>query len=242
MRTPAAKVSMMGVILSSIFLLGSMSPVAVEAAELMPLSEVFAPPVEVEPWVEREVSPCQIPTTTPSPEQLAAEAGEYAQWKNNYASLPWYCKAEFDVPAWFGEEMNENLRWLLLELTVHYGLSLEAAVGIAANCWYESHWEPGAIAYDGSGSYGLCQWLGSRQSLLWAWCSRNGLDASTVEGQAAYIIYELSEVYDIDLTGSAYDCAYNFCLYYEAPLNAYSAAVTRGQYAQELYEQLTEGL
>lgn len=228
----------MGVILSSIFLLGSMSPVAVEAAELLPLSEVFTPPVEEEPWVEREVSPRQIPTTTLSPEQLAAQEEEYARYKRQYDSLPWYCKGTFDVPEWLSADLNENLRWLLLELTVHYGLSLEAAVGIAANCWYESHWEPGAYAYDGSGSYGLCQWLGTRQSILWAWCDRNGLDGSTIEGQAAYILYELAEVYDIDLSGTAYECAYNFCVYYEAPYNVYSAAVTRARYAEQLYEEL----
>lgn len=236
------KLSMAGLILSSIFLLGSMSP-GVEAAEVFTptLSRIYEPTSE-EVCIEQPVVPRQIPVTTPSPEQLAAEQAERERWEDNYDSIPWYAKEEFDVPAWFDQSMDDNLRWLLLELTVHHGLSLEAAVGIAANCWFESQWEPGVFAYDGSGSYGLCQWLGSRQSLLWTWCGRNDLDASTITGQVAYILYELNEVYDIDLTGTAYDCAYNFCVYYEVPLNRYAAAIERAQYAQDLYEQLEEGL
>lgn len=237
------KLLMAGLILSSIFLLGSMSP-GVEAAEVFTptFSMIYEPPSKEEILTERVVVPHQATISTPSPERLAFEQAERERWEDNYDSIPWYAKVEFDVPAWFDQDMDDNLRWLLLELTVHHNLSLDAAVGIAANCWFESRWEPGVFAYDGSGSYGLCQWLGSRQSLLWTWCDQNGLDASTITGQAAYILYELNEVYDIDLTGTAYDCAYNFCVYYEAPLNRYAAAIERAQYAQGLYDQLTEGL
>ena len=65
------------------------------------------------------------------------------------------------------------------------GLNTAAACGVMANIDKESTFNPSVSSRDGS--YGLCQWTGSRKSNLFSYCDQNGLDSSSVEGQIAFL-------------------------------------------------------
>ncbi|MCD8218213.1 MAG: phage tail tip lysozyme [Clostridiales bacterium] len=130
------------------------------------------------------------------------------------------------------------------------GFSVAAACGILANIYSESAFNCNAKGdYDSSGnytSYGLCQWHASRLTSLKNYCSSNGLDYTTVEGQLAYLVYELqtsaykTKVYDrlmsvSDDADGAYWAAYYWCYYYEIPANYASVAETRGSLAMNYF-------
>ncbi|MCD8231927.1 MAG: phage tail tip lysozyme [Clostridiales bacterium] len=130
------------------------------------------------------------------------------------------------------------------------GFSVAAACGILANIYSESAFNCNAKGdYNSNGdytSYGLCQWHGSRFTSLKEYCSSNGLDYTTVEGQLAYLMYELqtstykTKVYDrlmsvSDDADGAYWAAYYWCYYYEIPANYKSVSETRGNLAMNTF-------
>ncbi len=110
-----------------------------------------------------------------------------------------------------------------------YGYNRAAVAGILANIKFESTFNPN----DTTGIYyGLCQWGGGRRENLYAYCAANGLDASTIEGQLAFMQYELTNRYgrvyrDLlaceDSADGAYYAAVRFCNGYEG------AATDRGR-------------
>jgi len=145
---------------------------------------------------------------------------------------------------------NSNEEIIFEYLVNTAGFSVAAACGILANIYVESGFNCNAKGdYDSSGnytSYGLCQWHSSRFTSLKNYCSSNGLDYTTVEGQLAYLMYELqtsaykTKVYDrlmsvSDDADGAYWAAYYWCYYYEIPANYASVAVTRGTLAMNYF-------
>lgn len=110
-------------------------------------------------------------------------------------------------------------------LTSTYGYSEAAACGILANIRFESNF----TADVGDYYYGLCQWGGSRRDNLYSYCSTNGLDAATIEGQLAFMQSELTGAYSgvhdylmnvEDSAQGAFAAGDYFCRYYEAAASA----------------------
>ena len=106
------------------------------------------------------------------------------------------------------------------QLTSVYGYNRAAACGILANLWFECNFNPDAGDY----YYGLAQWGGSRKDNLYSYCASNNLDAATIEGQLAFMNYELSNNYSgvknyllqvEDTSDGAYNAAVYFCDHYE---------------------------
>ena len=123
-------------------------------------------------------------------------------------------------------------------LTNTYGYNKAAACGILANIRFESNFNPDIGDY----YYGLCQWGGSRKDNLFSYCASNGLDATTIEGQLAFMNYELdgyysgvkSYLYSIDNSASgAWNAGDYFCRYYEAA----ASADGRGDLASDYFSQ-----
>ena len=121
-------------------------------------------------------------------------------------------------------------------LTGTYGYNRAAACGILANIRFESNF----ISDIGDYYYGLCQWGGSRKDSLYSYCSENGYDASTIEGQLAYMNYELTYGYGgvkdyllsvPDSSQGAYDAAIYFCNHFEGA----ASNEGRGELAQDYY-------
>lgn len=128
-------------------------------------------------------------------------------------------------------------------LTEDMGLSTAAACGVLANIEHESAFQPTIVGDQGT-SYGLCQWHNERYAALRGFCGAMGLDYRTVEGQLAYLKYELGNHYTsllltlkaLDNTPEgAYRAAYLWCMQFERPSNAEVKAVNRGGLARNKY-------
>ena len=128
-------------------------------------------------------------------------------------------------------------------LTEELMLSNAAACGVLANIEHESNFQP-TIYGDKGTSYGLCQWHNERFTALRGYCNALGLDYRTVQGQMAYLKYELGNKYTsllltlqaIDNTpDGAYRAAYLWCVRFEMPSNMQVKAVQRGELAQGKY-------
>lgn len=140
-----------------------------------------------------------------------------------------------------GKYSNEELIYLFL--TQEMNLNCAAACGILANIRAESSFRP--TAYNSSGgSYGICQWTGSRKTRLQNYCKDAGLDYTTLTGQLYYLEYELENHYTKTLTyirgvensaQGAYDAGYYWCYNFEVPANRESRSRSRGETARDTY-------
>lgn len=123
------------------------------------------------------------------------------------------------------------------------GYNTAAAAGLLANLKAESSFRPDANGDSGT-SYGICQWHASRKTRLINWCSDNGYDYTTLEGQLYFLKYELEKYYPSvhkymkgvsDTAQGAYDAGYYFCYHFEAPANRASKSQSRGNSAKNTY-------
>lgn len=139
-----------------------------------------------------------------------------------------------------GKYSNEQI--IFTFLTQNMKLNVAAACGILSNIRKESAFSP--TAYSSDGSYGICQWTGSRYTRLKTYCSQNNYDHSTLAGQLFYLKYELENHYTATLSyirnvensaSGAYAAGYYWCYYFEVPANRASVSVTRGNYAKDTY-------
>ena len=150
------------------------------------------------------------------------------------------------LSPWVFADAGERLaveREVFDYLTEELMLSNAAACGVLANIEHESNFQP-TIYGDKGTSYGLCQWHNERFTALRGYCSAIGLDYRTVEGQMAYLKYELGNKYTsllltlqaIDNTpDGAYRAAYLWCVRFEMPSNMQVKADQRGELAQGKY-------
>lgn len=131
---------------------------------------------------------------------------------------------------------SENADYIFEVLTQKLGYSEAAACGIMANIRCESTFNPHAWNA-GGGSYGLCQWTGGRYGRLQSWCRSNGYDYTTIDGQLAYLEYELESHYrgveeylrSVENTSDgAYQAGQYYCYHFEAPASRGSVSVYRG--------------
>lgn len=134
-------------------------------------------------------------------------------------------------------------RQIYTYLTEQMGLSTAAACGVLANIEHESAFQPTVVGDKGT-SFGLCQWHNERWTALRSYCSLMGLDYRTVEGQMAYLRYELGTNYgsllltlkSLDNTPEgAYRAAYLWCTRFERPANMEAKGAERGNLARGKY-------
>lgn len=126
-------------------------------------------------------------------------------------------------------------------------LNTAAACGIMANIYHESrfkHYAEGDINISGGPSFGLCQWRESRKANLKNYCNQQGISMESVEGQLAFMNYELQKSYksvyntltSVPNTASgAYDAAHKFCISYEVPADRNAKGIERGNLARTSY-------
>ena len=123
------------------------------------------------------------------------------------------------------------------------GLNTAAACGILANIQHESGFRTEALGDSGT-SYGICQWHNNRFSNLKKWCSDNGYDYKTLDGQLRFLEHELVTGYKSMLAGfkkapntaqGAYQVGYDWCYKFERPANKSQKSVERGNLAKNTY-------
>ncbi len=129
-------------------------------------------------------------------------------------------------------------------LTQEYGYNNAAGAALLANIKRESSFNPTNTSKPSGVSYGLCQWTGSRRTRLQNWCKENGFDYTTIQGQIAYLDYEMKTYYksvynylrDLPNTAQgAYDGAYYFSMNFEKPAGGTRSAAARGAIARDTY-------
>ena len=142
---------------------------------------------------------------------------------------------------------SDNKTQIFSYLTKEMGLNSAAACGIMANIERESNFKPNIVAKDSNGRYsgGLCMWNGGRFTNLKNYCSKNGYDYMSIEGQLNYLEYELQKsaykhIYNYikkvaDTSSGAYNAAYYWCYYFEIPANKAVKAKQRGNMASKNY-------
>lgn len=123
------------------------------------------------------------------------------------------------------------------------GMNAAGACGVAANVAAESAFHPTASGDSGT-SYGICQWHASRFTNLKTWCSENGKDYTTLDGQLWFLKYELEKSYSAVLTyiksvantaEGAYNAGYRWCMKFEIPANTEATSQKRGAAARDTY-------
>ncbi len=133
---------------------------------------------------------------------------------------------------------NESAVYDYLVHTMGYNGA--AACGVLACIAAESSFNPNA----GSTYYGLCQWGTTRKANLKSYCSSNGYDYTTVDGQMHFLQHELTTSYSSvnnylksvsNDSAGAYYAGYYFSYYYLIPGNRQSTSVTRGKTAMNTY-------
>lgn len=140
--------------------------------------------------------------------------------------------------------VQENRETIYDFMKKEMGFNTAAACGVLANIQAESSFRPEASMIDTNGllSYGLCQWNGPRFTALQEYCARNNLDYETVEGQLAYLKYELehseasacAKVKNVPNTAEgAYTAGYNWARYFERCSSVYFE--TRAKLARDTY-------
>ena len=142
------------------------------------------------------------------------------------------------------EEQKENIRIITDFLRFDLDLPDSAVAAILANMHRESSFDPLAID-DTRGFFGLCQWSRSRWMDCFYFCQDRGLDRFSLDGQLAFLRYELEGEYEwiyrqyllpaeISEDG-AQEAQYAFCEYYEAPLDPEWEQVRRSRLVAEIY-------
>ena len=120
------------------------------------------------------------------------------------------------------------------------GYTRAAACGVVANVWYESGGDTTCVGDYGT-SYGIVQWHATRRTNLINWCTKNGYSYSSLKGQLYFLRHELIEDYPTvhnylkalgNTDKDAYNAAYHFCYYFEAPASRASQSAKRAAYAR----------
>ena len=85
---------------------------------------------------------------------------------------------------------GENIEPILKYLRDKVGLNSAAAIGVLANIYVESAFDPQAVN-DRSQAYGLCQWLGGRKANLLNYCKNAGINFAELKSQLKFLKWEL---------------------------------------------------
>ena len=102
---------------------------------------------------------------------------------------------------------------------------------------------------DNNTSYGICQWHADHKTNLINYCKSNNLDYTTLEGQLAFLKYELvnsySKIYNYMLdekntADGAYDAGWYWCYNFEVPANRDRLCDTKAILLNTYWEQYSK--
>lgn len=140
--------------------------------------------------------------------------------------------------------INSNQQYIYSHF-INKGMPAESAAAIASNTFDESGCDTNACCIDTNGlvSYGICQWNGERYDNLYMWCSAEGYDYTSLDGQLAYLDYELENGYSCVLSqlmagGDVWYMAYIWAGQFEICSDDYWN--TRGDNALALYNNIRQ--
>jgi len=150
---------------------------------------------------------------------------------------------EVDPSRYPAANITVNTVVLYRFLTREMDLNHAAACGVLANVQLESNFRPLALGDSGT-SYGICQWHNGRFTSLMNYCKSHDLDYNTLEGQIAYLKWDLTHgykgVYEAlkkveNTPEGAYKAGFLFCWRFEIPDQVAARSKRRGNLAREEY-------
>ena len=141
-------------------------------------------------------------------------------------------------------QREANMLQIAAFLRYEMELPDSAIAAVLANMDRESAFDPRAIDETGC-FFGLCQWSKTRWLNCFQFCRKNDLDRLTVEGQLAFLRFELEGEYDWiyrqfllsaeDSEDGAQEAQYYFCDLFEAPTDVEWEQVWRSKLVAEVY-------
>ena len=148
-----------------------------------------------------------------------------------------------EMEAWAAASNEETIYQYLKN---NLGLNTAQACGVLANIKNESGFNPTAHCIDTNNktSYGICQWNGGRFDALRNYCSNNGYDYKSLNGQLHYLEYELNHSENAAYKGvkafentreGAYNAGYYWAQRFERCASQYYAG--RGELARNYWDQ-----
>lgn len=142
------------------------------------------------------------------------------------------------------EAREENVRAAMTFLREELALPDSAVAAVLANMYRESAFDPQAVDA-GHQFFGLCQWSRLRWTNCYLFCAEQGLDRLSMEGQLAFLKYELEGEYswiweDYLLSAEndedgAQEAQYYFCQLFEAPRDMEWEQVVRSKLVAYAY-------
>lgn len=142
------------------------------------------------------------------------------------------------------EEREENVRIATAFLRKELKLPDSAVAAVLANMYRESAFDPEAVDA-GRRFFGLCQWSKLRWTNCYFFCLEQGLDRMSLEGQLAFLKYELEGEYSwvcedyllpaVNDEDGAQEAQYYFCQFFEAPLDVEWEQVVRSKLVAYAY-------
>jgi hypothetical protein len=124
--------------------------------------------------------------------------------------------------------------------TTKHKLSHMVTCAILGNMQQESNFETATQGFDGTGSTGLCQWLGVRLAQLKRFAKAKAEEYTDWEMQVDFVIYEFNSFETIAWKKVAraktlIEATTSFAKYYERPHKDYAHIEKRIKYAQQFY-------
>jgi hypothetical protein len=118
------------------------------------------------------------------------------------------------------------------------GYSHAQTCGILGNIEQESSFETDSLGFDGSGSFGLCQWLGLRKEALRKFADAAGKPLSDTMMQVDFMLHELAHnerkaAKWLKECKTSTEAAVCFSRWYERPHKMYSYNDRRIAYAMQ---------
>lgn len=129
---------------------------------------------------------------------------------------------------------------LIYQRLLQKGLTPQQACGVLGNMQQESNFQTHALGFDGTGSLGLCQWLGPRKAGLIAFAQRTGRSETDWTAQVDWIFVEFnkgeSKAYQkLLLSKTPAEAALAFSRYYERPHKDYAHNPNRVKWADHYF-------
>ena len=127
-------------------------------------------------------------------------------------------------------------------LIVKHNFSKIMACAILGNMQQESNFDTASKGFDGTGSTGLCQWLGPRLCGLIASAKSKKVDPSDWKHQVDFLVQELNTTEKnafkkLKSAPTLATATISFSKYYERPAEQYANNAKRLQYATHFFRE-----
>lgn len=129
---------------------------------------------------------------------------------------------------------------LIYQRLLQKGLTPAQSCGVLGNMQQESNFQTHTLGFDGTGSMGLCQWLGARKAGLIAFAKRTGREPTDWAAQVDWIFIEFNAgerraYQELLLAKTPRTAAIAFSKHFERPAAKYAHNENRIAWAERFF-------